>query len=170
MVIEVIIDNVIKGKNLKNFELLTSIAFWGIPLILSDRNGWSDAGCYVNSTNGTHIICICNHLTDFAVASTSPLKGETQSSGVSKNPTDVMEKTDHLSQVNPIPTIITLSHRKLRHDLTTSPKLNVCYDKYIIYSSCVAFFLIKYSINYSFVSRILCNQCIFSCLFETVFY
>ena len=39
-----------------------------IPFFYGFRNGsWSEAGCHVNSTNITHTVCHCYHLTSFAV-------------------------------------------------------------------------------------------------------
>lgn len=39
-----------------------SCVFWDYSM-----NSWSNEGCFVKSTNATHTMCLCNHLTNFAI-------------------------------------------------------------------------------------------------------
>nr|XP_006819829.1 PREDICTED: uncharacterized protein LOC102809949 [Saccoglossus kowalevskii] len=41
--------------------------FWNYSVPGTDRGGWSTDGCTVGGVNDTHVICLCNHLTNFAV-------------------------------------------------------------------------------------------------------
>ncbi|XP_064632601.1 uncharacterized protein LOC135490946 [Lineus longissimus] len=67
----VVLEHAIPGSNdsKKNdsYKIETDCVFWNYSLSPETGGAWSTNGCRLNSTNGTHTICHCNHLTSFAV-------------------------------------------------------------------------------------------------------
>ncbi|XP_071815494.1 uncharacterized protein [Apostichopus japonicus] len=49
----------------------TVCAFWNFTANMGARGWWDTGGCELISSNDTHITCSCNHLTHFAVVSSS---------------------------------------------------------------------------------------------------
>lgn len=52
---------------ISEFLRLLKIEISKIIIFYSFYSAWSEDGCYVESTNRSHTICMCNHLTNFAI-------------------------------------------------------------------------------------------------------
>lgn len=57
----VLFSTITKTNSQNRFRFCISLSFF------SFCSAWSEDGCYVESTNRSHTICMCNHLTNFAI-------------------------------------------------------------------------------------------------------
>lgn len=48
-----------------NFNYHTNLTCVTIPF--RNNDSWSGDGCSLVKTNGSHVVCTCNHLTNFAI-------------------------------------------------------------------------------------------------------
>ncbi|RDD44197.1 Adhesion G-protein coupled receptor G2 [Trichoplax sp. H2] len=108
-----------KANNLQN-AYTTQCVYWDYKI----KDGWSDTGCTIKSTNHTHTICVCNHLTDFALASVTVSQFTPSLTRVIANQGLIMARIKHPSQ-KLIASTPTIAYRRPRHVETTPPKINI---------------------------------------------